>query len=225
MSKDVMKKLFLTIAFLTSFVSAAYSQSSMGLTLSLAKIDTALSDDIDNNGSVDTTKDISNDIVFGSIFLERELDNGLTVGLDFIPFEAEFESRSTTQVSLKDSSTTTSGTNKGTADVSKHLTLYVQPTLKELDNGSKLFATLGYVRADVESLVQSVSSTDKTVEQTLEGFKFGVGMKRDMGANGFFKIELNRTDYDDISATTSNSTKVTADIDTTVLGLSVGKSF
>ena len=220
-----MKKLFLTIAFLTSFVSAAYSQSSMGLTLSLAKIDTALSDDIDNNGSVDTTKDISNDIVFGSIFLERELDNGLTVGLDFIPFEAEFESRSTTQVSLKDSSTTTSGTNKGTADVSKHLTLYVQPTLKELDNGSKLFATLGYVRADVESLVQSVSSTDKTVEQTLDGFKFGVGMKRDIGANGFFKLELNRTDYDDISATTSNSTKVTADIDTTVLGLSVGKSF
>ena len=197
----------------------------MGLTLSLAKIDTALSDDIDNNGSVDTTKDISNDIVFGSIFLERELDNGLTVGLDFIPFEAEFESRSTTQVSLKDSSTTTSGTNKGTADVSKHLTLYVQPTLKELDNGSKLFATLGYVRADVESLVQSVSSTDKTVEQTLEGFKFGVGMKRDMGANGFFKIELNRTDYDDISATTSNSTKVTADIDATVLSLSVGRSF
>ena len=220
-----MKKLFLTIAFLTSFVSAAYSQGSMGLTLSLAKIDTALSDDIDNNGSVDTTKDISNDIVFGSIFLERELDNGLTVGLDFIPFEAEFESRSTTQVSLKDSSTTTSGTNKGTADVSKHLTLYVQPTLKELDNGSKLFATLGYVRADVESLVQSVSSTDKTVEQTLDGFKFGVGMKRDIGANGFFKLELNRTDYDDISATTSNSTKVTADIDTTVLGLSVGKSF
>ena len=97
-----MKKLFLTIAFLTSFVSAAYSQGSMGLTLSLAKIDTALSDDIDNNGSVDTTKDISNDIVFGSIFLERELDNGLTVGLDFIPFEAEFESRSTTQTSIKE---------------------------------------------------------------------------------------------------------------------------
>ena len=221
-----MKKLLLTIAFLTSFVSAAYSQVSMGLTVNMASIDTAVSDDIDNNGSTDTTKDISNDVMFGSIFLERALDNGLVVGLDFIPFEAEFESRSTTQSSLKakGDGAATSGTNKGTADVSKHFTFYVQPT-RELDNGSKLFATLGYVRADVESLVQSVSSTDKTVEQTLEGFKFGVGMKRDMGANGFFKLELNRTDYDDISATTSNSTKVTADIDTTVLGLSVGKSF
>ena len=219
-----MKKIFLTIAFLTSFVSAAYSQVSMGLTASLANLDTALSDDIDNNGSTDTTKDVSNDVVFGSIFIERELDNGVTVGLDFIPFEAEFESRSTTQTSRTTGTTDTSGTNKGTADVSNHLTLYVQPT-KVLDDGSKLFATLGYVKADVESLVQSVSSTNKTVEQTLEGFKIGVGTKRDIGANGIFKLELSRTDYDDISATTSNSTKVTADIDATVLSLSVGRSF
>ena len=220
-----MKKLILTIAFLASYVTAAYSQGSMGFTVNLADIDTSLSDDIDNNGSTDTTKDISNEVVFGSIFLERELGNGVVVGIDFIPFEAEFESRSTTQSSIKEKgSSTTTGTNKGTADVSKHLTLYVQPT-RELDNGSKVFATLGIVRADVESKVQSISSTDKTVDQSLDGFKFGVGMKRDLGTNGFFKLELNRTDYDDISATTSNSTKVTADIDTTVLGLSIGRSF
>ena len=220
-----MKKLILTIAFLASYVTAAYSQGSMGFTVNLADIDTSLSDDIDNNGSTDTTKDISNEVVFGSIFLERELGNGVVVGIDFIPFEAEFESRSTSQSSIKEKgSSTTTGTNKGTADVSKHLTLYVQPT-RELDNGSKVFATLGIVRADVESKVQSISSTNKTVDQSLDGFKFGVGMKRDLGTNGFFKLELNRTDYDDISATTSNSTKVTADIDTTVLGLSIGRSF
>ena len=219
-----MKKLVLSILFLLGLVSNSYATGSVGFTISSADVKSTVKDDIDSNGTTDTTKDISNDITFASIFFEKALNENMTVGIDFIPFEAEFESRSTTQVSLKDSSTTTSGTNKGTADVSKHLTLYVQPTFKELDNG-KLFATLGYVRADVESLVQSVSSTDKTVEQTLEGFKFGVGMKRDMGANGFFKIELNRTDYDDISATTSNSTKVTADIDATVLSVSVGKSF
>ena len=219
-----MKKLILTLFFVSSFISAAYSQTSMGLTLSMANIDTDVSDDIDNNGSIDTTKGLSNDVIFGSIFFERELDNGVVVGLDIIPFEAEFESRSTTQSSLKGKDDdSASGTNKGTADVSKHLTFYVQPT-KELDNGSKVFATLGLVRADVESKVQSVSSTDKTVDQTLDGIKYGIGMKRDMG-NGFFKLELNRTDYDDISATTSNNTKVTADIDATVLGLSVGRAF
>ena len=218
-----MKKLILTLAFLASFVSAAYSQGSMGFTVSMANIDTDLQDDIDSNGTVDTTQSVSNDVVFGSIFFERELNSNLTVGIDIIPFEAEFESRSTTQVSLKDSSTTTSGTNKGTADVSKHLTFYIQPQ-KELRDGLKVFGTLGFVRADVESVVQSVSSTDKTVEQDLDGMKLGLGLKKETGG-GFIKLEYSQTDYDDISTTTSNNTKVTADIDTDILALSVAKSF
>ena len=41
----------------------------------------------------------------------------------------------------------------------------------------------------------------------------------------FLKLEYAETDYDDISVTTSNSTKVTADIDNTTLALSLGKSF
>ena len=36
---------------------------------------------------------------------------------------------------------------------------------KEIRDGLKVFGTLGLVRADVESKVQSVSSTDKTVEK------------------------------------------------------------
>ena len=161
--------------------------------------------------------------MFGSIFLERELDNGLTVGLDFIPFEAEFESRSTTQSSIKGAGTSTSGTNKGTADVSKHLTFYVQPQ-KEIRDGLKVFGTLGLVRADVESKVQSISSTDKTVDQSLDGMKLGLGLKKETGI-GFIKLEYSQTDYDDVSVTTSNSTKVTADIDTDILALSVARSF
>ena len=219
-----MKKLFLSILFLLGLIANSYATGSVGITISNADVKSGVSDDIDNNGTTNTTKNISNEVTFGSIFFEKAVNDNVSFGIDFIPFEAEFESRSTTQTSRTDGTTDTSGTNKGTADVSNHLTLYLQPT-KELDDGSKLFATLGYVKADVESLVQSVSSTNKTVEQTLEGFKIGVGTKRDIGANGFFKLELNRTDYDDISATTSNSTKVTADIDATVLSLSVGRSF
>ena len=218
-----MKKLVLSIVFLLGFSTTAYATGSVGFTISNADVNSFVKDDIDNNGTTDTSKSLSNDVTFASIFFEKALNDNMSVGLDFIPVEAEFESRSTTQTSRTTTSTDTSGTNKGTADVSKHLTFYVQPT-KELDNGSKVFATLGLVRADVESKVQSVSSTDKTVDQSLDGIKYGIGMKRDMG-NGFFKLELNRTDYDDISATTSNNTKVTADIDATVLGLSVGRAF
>ena len=220
-----MKKLVLSILFLLSFVTASYAQVSVGLTVSMADVQSGLKDDIDNNGSTDTTKNISNDVTFGSIFFEKAINDNMSVGIDFIPFEAEFDSRSTTQSSLKAKTdgAATSGTNKGTADVSKHLTFYLQPQ-REIRDGLKVFGTLGLVKADVESLVQSVSSTDKTVEQSLDGMKLGLGLKKETGI-GFIKLEYSQTDYDDVSVTTSNSTKVTADIDTDILALSVAKSF
>ena len=220
-----MKKLVLSIIFLFGFVTTSYAQVSVGFTISNADVESTVKDDIDSNGTTDTTKDISNDVIFGSIFLERAVNDNMSVGIDFIPFEAEFESRSTTQSTVKgkDDGAASSGTNKGTADVSKHLTLYLQPQ-REISDGFKVFGTLGLVRADVESVVQSVSSTDKTVEQSLDGMKLGLGLKKETGI-GFIKLEYSQTDYDEISTTTSNNTKVTADIDTNILALSVAKSF
>ena len=218
-----MKKLVLSTLFLLGFATTSFAQVSVGFTVSAADVQSAVSDDIDSNGTTDTTKDLSNDVIFGSVFLERAVNDNMSIGIDFIPFEAEFESRSTTQVSLKTAGTSTTGTNKGTADVSKHLTFYIQPQ-KEIRDGLKVFGTLGLVRADVESKVQSVSSTDKTVDQSLDGTKLGIGLKKETGF-GFIKLEYSETDYDDISTTTSNNTKVTADIDTEILALSVARSF
>ena len=219
-----MKKLVLSILLLLGFVTNSYATGSVGFTISNADIKSTVKDDIDSNGTTNTTKNLSNEIVFGSIFFEKAVSDALSVGIDFIPFEAEFESRSTTQSSIKGAaSSTTTGTNKGTADVSKHLTFYVQPQ-KEIRDGLKVFGTVGLVRADVESKVQSISSTNKTVDQSLDGMKLGLGVKKETGF-GFIKLEYSETDYDDISATTSNNTKVTADIDTDILALSVARSF
>ena len=218
-----MKKIVLSILFLLGLVTNSYATGSVGFTISSADVNSSVKDDIDSNGTTDTTKSLSNDVAFASIFFEKAVSDNLSVGLDFIPFEAEFESRSTTQTSRTDDTTDTSGTNKGNADVSRHLTFYVQPQ-KEIISGLKVFGTLGLVRADVESKVQSVSSTDKTVDQSLDGTKLGIGLKKETGF-GFVKLEYSETDYDDISATTSNNTKVTADIDTEILALSVARSF
>ena len=222
-----MKKLVLSLIFLLGSVANSYATTSYGFTVSSADVNSSVKDDIDNNGSTDTTKNISNEVFSGSIFVEKALSDNMSVGIDLIPFEAEFESRSTTQQSTKASGAgaapQTSGTNKGNADVSKHLTFYLQPQ-KEIGDGLKVFGTLGYVRADVESKVQSVSSTDKTVDQSLDGMKLGLGLKKETGV-GFIKLEYSQTDYDDISTTTSNNTKVTADIDTNILSLSVAKNF
>ena len=124
-----MKKLVLSALFLLGFITTSFAQVSVGFTISNADVESTVTDDIDNNGSTDTTKDLSNDVIFGSVFLERAISDNMSIGVDFIPFEAEFESRSTTQSSLKATAdgAATSGTNKGTADVSRHLTFYLQP--------------------------------------------------------------------------------------------------
>ena len=171
-----MKKLVLSALFTLGLLTNSFA-GSVGITLSNADINSSVKDDVDSNGTTDTTKSLSNDVTFASIFFEKEVNDNLSFGLDFIPFEAEFESRSTTQASIKTAGTSTSGTNKGTADVSRHLTFYLQPQ-KEITGGLKVFGTLGLVRADVESLVQSVSSTNKTVDQSLDGTKLGLGLKK-----------------------------------------------
>ena len=147
------------------------------------------------------------------------------MGIDYVPMSAEFDSRSTTQSSLKakGDGAATSGTNKGTVDVDDHMTIYIQPGV-QIDSDTSAFITLGYVTADVETDVQSVSSTNKVVTDTLDGTKIGVGIKRST-AFGFMKLEYANTDYDPISVTTSNSTKVTGDIDNNALTLSLGRSF
>ena len=226
-----MKKFLLTLISTLLLTSSAIAwERAAGISISLAGIDTTVTDDIDNNGGTpDTTKDITNDIAIPSLFLEGSNTFGdrgvITVGIDVIPMSAEFDSRSTTQSSLKakGDGAATSGTNKGTVDVSDHFTIYIQPGVAVNDD-TTAFVTLGYVTADVETDVQSVSSTNKVVTDTLDGTKVGIGVKRSTGF-GFVKLEYAQTDYDPISVTTSNNTKVTGDIDNNAVTLSFGRSF
>ncbi len=229
-----MKRILLSLAFVLVYILPANAEltRAIGLTVSNATIDSTVKDDIDSNGTTNTTKDITNDIAYGSIFVEFTNENvgpgSITFGLDLIPASAEFDSRSTTQTSCKAKAAGAcaqeSGTNKGTVDVSNHATLYIQPGFTTV-GGVTVFGTLGYVAADVDAVVQSVSSTNKTEALTLEGVKLGVGFKKVFGNDMFMKLEYAQTDYDDISVTTSNNTKVTADIDNSGLGLSIGKRF
>ena len=223
-----MKKVLLSIALMLFYLMPANAvERTIGLTLSAATIDSDLKDDVDSNGTIDTTKSISNDIGYGSIFFE--LTKGpVTVGLDFIPIEAQFDARSQSQNSTKakgaGAAPQVTGDNSGAVDVSNHITLYVQPGFTT-SGGLTIFGTLGIVSADVSADVKSISSTNKTVDLTLDGTKIGLGVKKGFGDAGIVKLEYAETDYDDISVTTSNDTKITADMDSSTVSLSIGKQF
>ena len=53
----------------------------------MADVKSTVKDDIDSNGTTDTTKNISNDVTFASIFFEKALNDNMSVGIDFIPLK------------------------------------------------------------------------------------------------------------------------------------------
>lgn len=151
---------------------------------------------------------------------------GITLGVDYIPFDADIDKRSITQSSLKavGDGAATSGTNSVEGTVMDHYTLYIQPGFM-IKPSTMLYGTLGYSSATVNGKSISLTHTNINKDQDLEGTKIGVGIKHVYDSGLFVKADYSQTEYDTISFTTSNNTKATADLDNTAFALSIGKQF
>ena len=217
--------MFAVFMLATSQVQAGVS---IGLTGAYNMLETSAKEDIDNNGSTDATKVVDDDAFSGSIFLEYSFDTpngGVTIGLDYIPLDADIEKRSISQVSWKDKSTAkSSGTNSAEGTISDHFTFYLQPSASVTANTS-VFATIGWAMADVTGKSNSISSTNLNKAVDLEGIVYGIGLKTNLDDGMFMKLDVKYSDYDSVSWTTSNSTKGTADIENLNAALSLGYSF
>ena len=65
-----MKKILISAFSILMFATSAFAwERSGGISLSLAGIDTQVKDDVDSNGTTDTTKNISNDVGIPSLFI------------------------------------------------------------------------------------------------------------------------------------------------------------
>ena len=215
-----------TLALLFSPI-ASFAEVTIGVTMSSNSLDTAGKEDVDSNGTIDATKNVTDDFLVGSVFLENTVMGdtlGLTIGVDYIPFDADIDKRSISQSSIKDSSTVTTGTNSVEGTVEGHKTFYIQPGMRYGDS-SMIYATFGIVMADINVKNVSISSTDLNKTVDLDGTKYGVGIKTVKDNGLVIKLDYTDTSYDSVSFTTSNNTKATADLDNTALALSIGKQF
>ena len=216
-----------TLALLFSPI-ASFAEVTIGVTMSSNSLDTAGKEDVDSNGTIDDTKNVTDDFLVGSVFLENTAMGdtlGLTVGVDYIPFDADIDKRSVSQSSVKEKgSSVTTGTNSVEGTVEGHKTFYIQPGFRYGDN-SMIYATFGIVMADINVKNSSISSTDLNKTVDLDGTKYGVGIKTVKDNGLVIKLDYTDTSYDSVSFTTSNNTKATADLDNTALALSIGKQF
>mgnify|MGYP000037962021 CR=1 FL=1 len=221
---------------LTSVTSTAFADNwNIGASASYGNIDGTASDtQLDNRTSTTVAQDRGaksgdSDFPFASSFLEyvKTMDKNLDIiiGLDYVPFKAEIDSKSFADTSLEAAQTPDSGTRKAKLELENYATLYLQPTYK-IGGGTAVFGKVGYIHGDVK-ISGSNTATGSTINatDTLNGYVVGLGVQHNINKNVFVRLEGSYTDHDDVTATDSLGTKFTADSELIAGKLSIGYSF
>jgi len=149
--------------------------------------------------------------VGADIFVEKELTNGMSVGVSYVPVDVELGSGKRTDTGINDDDT---GTRTASADLSDLVTLYGNFPFG--DNGAYGLAGMHFVTVSTSETLPNSSYG----EEDIYGALIGIGKK-----SGKAKVELFYSDFEDISISSTggdNSNKVTADADAITLRVSVG---
>ena len=226
-------KTIITLIFgLTLFMMPVKSQEglSLGFTLGMHSLDQAADEDVDSNGSVDAKHSRTDSFKVPALTASYTKDiagmMSLTVGAEYVPVKATLS----TAVNTDTDSTAAADaidravTNRVKATLDNHLTVFIQPTVNVSDTLS-VFGTIGYSEASLDVQSQTQTSTAKNFSPTLEGVRLGLGVRYYVQDGIFLQLEGYEVDYDTISGTTADSTKVTVDADDTVAQVTIGTTF
>lgn len=209
-----MKKIILvTMIAMLTFVGKAYAEFSYGASVAITKINAS---GTETEGGEVTEGEADNVLPIPSIFLEYGYSDTISIGLDYIPLEADVsdktKSRSDTERSVTGTTTTTSTarTNQVQAVLKNHTTLYANYNLTE---AAYLKVGAAFVSLETED---SLGTGSAYGNEDIYGGVFGLGFQE-----GSHRFEVLYTDYEDISLTSStaragvtSNNKIDADLDT-----------
>jgi hypothetical protein len=161
-----------------------------------------------DSNAVSTTEtestSISEDVDFGSIFLEvvgREGMAGLTFGIEHIPGESSLGAKVRTDTDTGEASgEADTGDYTAKAEISDHVTFYLEPTLHVNDNFG-LYVKGGLSRVTVHSLESLAIGTDSSTygNEDVWGTMMGFGIRATSSRGIFLKLEYTETDYDTVT--------------------------
>ena len=158
-------------------------------------------------------------------FIEGDVPNApVSVGLAFMPLA---------EIADADGNAT-----DASVEVRGHVTLYVKAG-REVPQGGEAYFKAGISRGTVKiaDLATTSGSSLTDDEDTLLGPTIGIGYEREGENDTFFRVELNHTEYDEVTSNndgasstgsgTNNDTGKTlkADVNLTMLMFSFGKKF
>ena len=227
-----LKKIISLVFGLTLLLMPAKAQEgiSLGFTFGSHSLDQAADEDVDANGTVDAKHSRSDSFTVPALTASYTKDlagmMSLTVGAEYVPVKATLSTAVNTDTDSTDkaSAIDRAVTNRIKATLDNHLTVFIQPTVNVSDS-LRVFGTVGYSEASVDIQAQTQTSTAKNFSPTLEGIRLGLGVRYYIQDGIFIQLEGYEVDYDTISATTADSTKVTVDADDTVAQVTLGTTF
>ena len=215
-------------ALLFGMVSTSAADDGIGIGVAISGVQIKATGTETEGGEVNTGK-ADNMVAVGSIF--AEYTRGLvTLGIDYVPWDADIsdstKTRTDTETSVTSTATetTTSRTQSAQAEVTDHLTAYIEV-------GNKAYLKAGLVQVTVNTQ-ESLGTGSAYGNVDLDGTLVGVGIRGDFGDSMFYKLEGTYTDYDSLNlsstvartgVTTNN--KISADLDVTQIKLGLGVKF
>ena len=211
-----MRKLFLTTLSIILIPFAVSAETRIGISGAFSTFDTSGTETTKSSNEANSGSK-SEDVVVPGIFIEKTNNSGVALGFEFNPGEAELGSGTGA-----DDDAETSGANKASAEVSSHMSLYGLFPL------GPAYLRFGFVHASIDT-TETLATGTKYGNEDVDGRIFGLGLQKDL-TSAFFRIEATYTDYDDVKylgTLDSDSVRNTieADVDSTAIKLSLGKSF
>lgn len=212
-----MKKLLSLISAFFLIISTAKAEMSFGIGLMGGQVSSSGTET--EGTAADTsvrTKSFDEIFVGADIFAEKELANGMSFGVSYVPVDVELGSgkrTDTATTTAKGGAENDTGTRSASADLSDLITLYGNFPIG--GNGAYALAGMHFVTVSTSETLPNSSYGDEDIFGAL----IGIGAK-----TGNTKVELFYSDFEDISisSTGGNTNKVTADADALTLRLSVG---
>ena len=209
-----MKKLLSIIVASFLLISTAKAEMSYGIGLMAGQVSSS-GTETEGTAADSSIRSKSFDEFFvgADIYVEKELGNGMTVGVSYVPVDVELGSGKRSDSNGSDPDENDDGERKASADLSDLITIY----------GNFPFGGGGaYALAGMHFTTVTTSETlpnSSYGNQDIHGYMVGLGNKSDN-----VKLELFYSDFEDISisSTGGGTNSVSADADAFTLRLSYG---
>ena len=162
----------------------------------------------------------SKDVSVPEFFIEAISDNGLTIGLSYIP------TRNMGSKSRTDSNTGgDNGTYKAEAELDNVALIYADIPVTAFA-GFPVHAKVGMQHVTLSTL-ESLNSGSTYPNVDLLGLTVGIGTKGDLpfGSNMYYKAEVTYTEFESYKETGSANNQLEADFEDTAVKISIGYKF